>query len=448
MSIAATPDELSRLMEKLRLPPGVQCEFVSAETEQRSVGWAAGAPDNQSVSRSNAAAVRVIDNGGQGLVKGTEITAENAQEMTDRALLIARSTPKDPHRGLGQPAPLLGTPPENDEHVFERPATAILEELKELEERALKTSPRLKKVVRLLLAEERERKTIVTNQGVSLQMFSTGTSFLVELLAEEAGETEVAWDGIGRRFGSDINKEKVALESAEVAVSSLGGKALDSGLYTVLLHPRVGTQLLSLLSQALSAEAVQNGRSFLRGQLEKSVAASGLSVLDDPGLIRGAASVLCDDEGTPANLLTLIDKGTLRNYFYDLRTGRRGDRASNGRGFRSALSAAPAPHATNLYIAPGKASFSDLAGAEKKVFLLHDIMGLHMAEPVTGEFSLGAAGFLYKGGKFSHAVRGMTMAGTVGGLLKNVAAVGNEVHWTSSLGAPYMLVNGITLSGN
>jgi PmbA protein len=75
-------------------------------------------------------------------------------------------------------------------------------------------------------------------------------------------------------------------------------------------------------------------------------------------------------------------------------------------------------------------------------------MGLHMAEPVTGEFSLGAAGFLYENGRLAQPVRGMTMAGTVGGLLENATAAGNEIHWASSMGAPYVLVKNITLSGN
>jgi predicted Zn-dependent protease len=42
----------------------------------------------------------------------------------------------------------------------------------------------------------------------------------------------------------------------------------------------------------------------------------------------------------------------------------------------------------------------------------------------------------------------MTMAGTVGGLLENATAAGNEIHWASSMGAPYVLVKNITLSGN
>ncbi len=438
---------LSQLLATLRLPPHVECELVKIETQRRSMAWAAGAADGQGLSRSTGCAVRVIADGGQGLVKDTHLNEGNIGPLFERALLIARNMPKDPHRFLAKPATMTGNPPDNDSHMFKEPMSSVLDELKALEARALKTSSKLKKVVRLHLEEECEEKVIANSHGVSLTVLSTNTSFIVEALAEENGQTEVAWDALSRRFGADIKKEEMVDEVAKIAVMALGGKPLPSGAYSVLLHPRVATQLLSLLAQAFSAEAVQTGRSFLKDQLGKKVGSSEVNLMDDPHLARGTASVLFDDEAVASEPLAMIEGGVLKNYFFDLRTGQRAGCASNGRGFRAGLAAAPSPHATNLFIMPGKKSLKDLLGAEKKVFLLHDIMGLHMAEPVTGEFSLGASGFLYENGRFAGPVRGMTMAGSVGGLLNGVAAVGNEIHWTSAFGAPYILAHGITLSG-
>jgi PmbA protein len=270
----------------------------------------------------------------------------------------------------------------------------------------------------------------------------------VEVLAEEGGVTEVAWDGVARRFGADIDSRALVEQAVDTAVASLGGKPMSTGLYTVLIHPRVGTQLLSLLAQALSAEAVQNGRSFLKDRLGERVASPCVTLVDDSRRERGLSSLAYDDEGTAALPMNMIENGTLKNYFYDIRTAHRAGIKSNGRGFRSSPASAPSPQPTNFSIAAGTSTLAELTSAEKTVFLLHDIMGLHMAEPVTGEFSLGAAGFLYTNGKFARPVRGMTMAGTVGGLLQSIVAVGNDVHWASSFGAPYLLANGITLSGN
>jgi PmbA protein len=74
-------------------------------------------------------------------------------------------------------------------------------------------------------------------------------------------------------------------------------------------------------------------------------------------------------------------------------------------------------------------------------------MGLHTADPVTGEFSLGASGFFYRNGEFEHAVRGVTVAGRLSDLLTGVAMIGDDLTWFGSTGAPSLLVTGLTVAG-
>jgi PmbA protein len=95
----------------------------------------------------------------------------------------------------------------------------------------------------------------------------------------------------------------------------------------------------------------------------------------------------------------------------------------------------------------GEASIDDLLVSDKRVFLLQDVMGLHMADPITGEFSLGASGVLYENGKPSKPVRGVTIAGTVSLMLKGVAAVANDFRWRGSTGAPSFLLPSVTIGG-
>jgi PmbA protein len=83
-----------------------------------------------------------------------------------------------------------------------------------------------------------------------------------------------------------------------------------------------------------------------------------------------------------------------------------------------------------------------------KVFLLREVMGLHMADPITGEFSLGGSGYLYENGRFSGPVRGVTIAGSVGDMLKAVSAAGDDLRWYGSVGAPSLLVTGLTVAGS
>jgi PmbA protein len=78
---------------------------------------------------------------------------------------------------------------------------------------------------------------------------------------------------------------------------------------------------------------------------------------------------------------------------------------------------------------------------------LQEVMGLHMADPITGEFSLGAMGFLYENGKFSKPVRGVTIAGTIKDIFKRVIGVGNDVTWSGAMAAPSLLISELAISG-
>ena len=89
-----------------------------------------------------------------------------------------------------------------------------------------------------------------------------------------------------------------------------------------------------------------------------------------------------------------------------------------------------------------------VAVSAPKVILLREVMGLHMADPITGEFSLGGSGYLYENGRFASAVRGVTIAGSVESLLNGVAAVGNDLTWYGAMGAPSLLVTGLTVAGS
>ncbi len=79
--------------------------------------------------------------------------------------------------------------------------------------------------------------------------------------------------------------------------------------------------------------------------------------------------------------------------------------------------------------------------------MVTSVMGLHTANPISGDFSLGAAGFLIQEGKIARPVRGITIAGNLIDLLSKVTLVGSDLRMFGSTGAPTLLVDGISVSG-
>jgi PmbA protein len=89
----------------------------------------------------------------------------------------------------------------------------------------------------------------------------------------------------------------------------------------------------------------------------------------------------------------------------------------------------------------------ELINSESEIVVIVDLMGLHTADPISGNFSLGASGLYYKNGKKVQSVRGLTVAGNFFELLKNTVAVGGDLSFYGNVGAPSVLVKNMTIGG-
>lgn len=428
--------------------PHVQNEIYHLQSQTRSVAWADGKPSLNEAALTEGICLRTLEKGRQSTLTTRSIDPGLIPSLSSQGLEMARLTPSDPHRCFFKASQSIPPVYAIDTQCFSQPLDEIHQMLSELEKKVLAVDPRIKKVVKFHLNERRLLKSITGSNSSPQADEISVTSFAAEILAEQKDQTEVAWDFGARRFSNELKISELVLAVAHHAAESLGGQAIPSGKYAVVVHPRVGAQLLDLMAQALSAEAVQRGRSFLRGQKNQPVASALVNLVDDPTLPGGVASEGFDDEGTPHERLSVVSNGELLDYFYDLRSASVDGRPSNGHGMKESLSALPRPAATNFYMQPGTTPVAEMLASESRVFLLREVMGLHMADPITGEFSLGASGSLYENGRYSRPVRGVTIAGTVASMLKGVSAVGPDLTWMGSTGSSSFLLPSVSIAGN
>ncbi|MCB4756730.1 MAG: TldD/PmbA family protein [Elusimicrobia bacterium] len=439
---------LSNAIGKISLTRGTNVQIDIQEERGRSVGWGDGKPHVQHVSSTKGYCVRVLRDGGEGVLSSRHLTGNRLVDLVSRAAEIARLTLRDPHRKIIRPLARYPDAIPADKTLFSTPAPDITDRLRRLERQLLRQDKRIKKVVKMRYEEARSRHGLVNSYGLSLSKEFSSAAFSIELLAGEDHTAEAAWDMSECRFARDLSLEETAVEVAAFGASSVGGRSLPSGKMTVLLHPRVGAMFLHLWGTALSAEAVQYNRSFLRDRLGEKVCSERITMIDDPLQPRGVASAPFDDEGVPHRKLPVIDRGVLKNFFYDLRSAHRAGVESNGHGLKAALSSHPAPEPTNFFIMPGNAAREDLLCSYEKVFLVRDVMGLHMANPITGDFSLGAAGFLYRRGRLVRPVRGVTLSGRLLDVFEKSEGVGRDLTWVGPFGAPSLLISEMTVAGS
>jgi predicted Zn-dependent protease len=132
------------------------------------------------------------------------------------------------------------------------------------------------------------------------------------------------WAGItGVKDLSLIDPVHLSEVAATKAVKSQKPRALEPGRYTVILESRPAARFLSLMTGIFNARQVETGpRSYLTGA-EKGTSKLGEKVFSDLVTLKSdignpilrQTSILPD--GTPAKPVTWVEKGVLKNLYYD-----------------------------------------------------------------------------------------------------------------------------------
>ena len=100
---------------------------------------------------------------------------------------------------------------------------------------------------------------------------------------------------------------------------------------------------------------------------------------------------------------------------------------------------------TNLYFENGTLSFKDLLNSEKKFLYITETIG-HGGNIITGDYSVGASGFMVEDGELTCPVSEITIAGNFKEMFKNIT-LANDLEMKYSTNAPTLLINQMTVAG-
>lgn len=269
----------------------------------------------------------------------------------------------------------------------------------------------------------------------------------VSLAAEEGEDVQSGFSFMVRRRFDELDTSCIAREAVEGAVRLLGGQSLATGHMPCVMEPYVSTRFLAVLAQMLDADAVFKGRSLLKGCLGEDVFSPLLTIVDDSLLDNGIASTPFDSEGMPGQKTTLIEKGVLSSYLADYQTASRENCPATASARRASFRSLPSVGSSNLILQSGQLDPVQMLKAVDRGFYITDVMGMHMVNPVSGQFSVGAAGRLIEGGELTRAVRGVTIAGNIKELFRNIEAVGNDLKFYGGRAAPSLWLSGLSVAG-
>jgi PmbA protein len=267
-------------------------------------------------------------------------------------------------------------------------------------------------------------------------------------LAEESGEAQLGWDFAFAHSYDAIDIAAIAKEAAARATGMLGARKISSMRTPVILDSRVAGEFLELLVPSFSAENLHKGKSLLKDRLGEKLFPDLLTIRDDGTLSGGMATAPFDGEGVAMQETLLVSGGVVRGFLFDTVYAARMGATSTGNSARSGVKGLPHLGCSNLFIENGTATSAELFAGIPRGMLLTSLVGMHTANPVSGDFSVGATGFLIENGQLSHPVKGIAIAGNVLDLFAAVEMIGADRRFYSPVGAPSLKIASLEISGD
>ena len=293
---------------------------------------------------------------------------------------------------------------------------------------------------------------IASSTGVRASYRRSDAFVLVEALAGRDGSTTAAYGLSTGRSLREVDVEAAAGEAVRRATRLLGGRAPASARLPIVFDPFVTAAFLGVLSDGLLAESVQRGRSLFAGRVGQRLAPPFVHLVDDGRHPDGSATAPWDGEGVPTQRTVLLDGGVLRGYLHNVASATRDGRAvTTGNASRATFTTPPGLSPTNLHLEPGDASPGALVAGLDRGFYCQQAMGLHSgANPVSGDFSVGAVGVMIRDGELAEPVREATIAGSLPQMLDGIAAIADDLRFLpfgGGAGGVTLVVDGMTLAG-
>ncbi len=416
---------------------------VTVEARHKSI-------DSVKVTSSQGVGIRVIKDERCGFGFSSTFDERALSTLIDDVTDGLSSVSKD--RALTLPSPVEATVESHALGIFDSSVDFVdIDEHRKralmIEEATYATDKRVKRVRKAAYGERRATFRTVNSLGVDVSVEATFSSGSVMAVATEDGDSQMGWwVEMGHRRDS-VSPVEIGTKAATKAVEILGARQIKSGLYPVVLENTVMVDILGTLGGAFLASNTQKGRSMLADKRGKKVMSPVINIWDDGLLPGGWATAPYDCEGVPRTRTPLVLEGVCQGFLYDTYHARRENTSSTGNAQRMGFLTTPTVGVSNLYIEKGNASMKQLVGSIKRGLLVTEVMGVHTIDTVTGEFSLGAMGFLIEDGEVIHPVRGIAIAGTLLKLLEKAMAVADDVCFIGPVGSPSVMFEELHISG-
>ena len=255
-------------------------------------------------------------------------------------------------------------------------------------------------------------------------------------VAKDEKNMERDYEYSSKCFLKDLDDpEELGKLAARQTIRKLNPKKIGSEKISIIFDKRIAKGILSTFASAISSSVISRGTSFLRDKINQKIFSNKISVIDKPDILKGLGSRNFDSEGVKNDTLKLVEQGILKDYLIDTYNGKKLNLKSNGR----------CGGTSNLYFENGNTSFKDLLNSNSKSLYITETIG-HGSNIVTGDYSVGATGFLVENGEFKYPINEITIAGNFKDMFQNIT-LANDLEFKYATNSPTMLIEGMVVAG-
>jgi PmbA protein len=429
---------------------GEAVEAYAEESRQTEASALRGEVEGLEFSESRGVGVRLIRDGRLGYAYAADPSLDEVTAAVARARENAGLTEPDEFNVLPGASPVTQIPDLFRASSAEVPTADKVQMALDLERRLVGTDPRVSKVDLAQVGDAVSRVAIASTSGVDAEYARTDAWVVAVTLAVDGEETQTGFSFRIARALDELAADVVADEAVHRAVRMLGAQKPPTAKVPIVLDQFAAMDFLGVLASALNAENVLKGRSLFADKVGSAVGSQLFTLVDDGTILDGPGAAPFDGEGVPSGRTELFTAGRLNGFLHDTYTAARmGDgQRSTGNAKRGSYKGSPGVGTSNFYLDNGRTPVEELLRRADGGVLIADVSGVHSgANPISGEFSVGATGLRIEGGALGEPLREMTIASTLPDMLAGITGLGDDLRFFSSVGTPSVLIGEMTLAG-
>ena len=390
-------------------------------------------------NRDKGIAVTVYIGARRGSASTADFADDSIRATVDKAIAIAKFTAEDPYAGLADPARLAHDPPDLDLYFpWDLSVDQAIELGRAAEAAALAVDPRINNSEGSTVARGESEFVYANSLGFRGGYRSSRHHIDCAVVGEQEGAMQRDYWYTAARAAEDLlAAEEVGRIAGTRTARRLNARQLATLDCPVIFEAPEAGDLIGAFVHAVSGGSLYRKSSFLLDSLDQQIFAPLVQIREEPHLPRGRGSAPFDNEGVATAPRDVVADGVLKGYFLGSYSARKLGLATTGN----------AGGAHNLVVAPGADDLDALLARMGRGLLITEQLGQGV-NPVTGDYSRGAAGFWIEGGVVAYPVEEITIAGNLKQMFADIVAIGRDVDTRGSRHTGSILISRMTVAGH